>query len=436
MEKKEAFKIEGRGGEKALKGTISISGSKNESLGLLTSSLLFEGPVSFSNIPEISDIRALRLLLESVGAVTEQKGGNITITPPKKMGTNLDAALARKFRASVMLIGPLLSREGVVTFPPPGGCLIGKRPIDIFLSGFEKMGAKVEMSKDAASFHITAPEGGLRGARIVFRVQSVTGTQTLLMAATLAKGTTTLVNVALEPEVTDLALFLKSCGAKIEGIGTPTLIVEGRDGKLLVQNGNSHHAISDRIEAGSYVVLGALCAETLTITDCTPEHLELPLEMLREAGVSFLVHTTSIEIHGNTRPNKEYKPLTLRTHEYPGFPTDLQAPFGIFATQATGESVIEEMIFEGRLSYLHDLAQMGAVVDIAHPHKSIVRGPSKLLGRELYTPDLRAGLAYIIAAIVGKGTSYIHDIHYIDRGYERVEEKLRGVGVAIERITL
>lgn len=434
MTETEVFRVAGLAGEKKLSGTIAVSGSKNEALPLLASALLFGDPVRFANMPQISDIESMRTLLESIGVVSESKEHTLTVDARGISKEPFNRDVARKFRASVIATGPLLARTGEVVFPPPGGCLIGKRPIDVFLSGYEKMGATVSVLDDGEVFRITAPEGGLRGAHIIFRVQSVTGTEALLMAAVLAHGTTTLENVALEPEVTALAEALCACGAKIDGIGTTTLVITGTGGVPLSFGDRSPIAvIPDRIEAGSFIVLGALCAENLTITNCATKHLSLPLEMLRDAGVSFEATDTTVTISNNTKANKVFRSLQIRTHEYPGFPTDLQAPMSIFATQATGESVVEEMIFEGRLGYLEDIARMGANIVIADSHKAIITGPMKLTGRELYSPDLRAGLAYIIAALVAKGTSHIYNIHYIERGYEHIEEKLRGIGVAIER---
>ncbi len=435
MEKTESFKIEGLNGGKTLSGNIKVSGSKNEALPLLASSLLFGDTLAFSNIPLITDIDSLLELLSGVGAMTTHAGKDVTIDGKNVTGHAFDSSLAKKFRASIIATGPLLARTGKAIFPTPGGCVIGKRPIDIFLSGYKKMGA--EITENADLFTITAPKEGLHGAHIVFRIQSVTGTEALLMAAVLAHGETVLENVALEPEVTELAHFLVACGARINGIGTTTLTISGTGGELLLFGKRpAHPVMPDRIEAGSFLVLGALCAHNLVIEGCEPKHLALPLEMLSEAGVPFLTDGDRITISGNTEPNKKFKALAIRTHEYPGFPTDLQAPFSIFCTQVTGESVVEEMIFEGRLGYLEDIGRMGAHIVHSDPHKAIITGPSKLSGRELYSPDLRAGLAYIIAALVAKGTSHIHNIHYVDRGYEHLEEKLRGIGVAMERIVL
>ncbi len=431
--KQDAFRIEGLNGEKKLSGTIAISGAKNNALPLLASSVLFQTPVTFSNVPAITDVDKMIALLEGAGARVTRNGDSITIDASAVVHGALDIAIANKFRASIILTGALLARTHHVTFPSPGGCVIGERPIDLFLSGYKAAGATVHESD--ALFTVEADT--YKGSEFFFPIQSVTGTETLLMASVLAHGTTVLKNVALEPEVTDLAVFLKKAGAQIEGIGTNTLTIVGTNGiPLSYQQAEAHLVIPDRIEAGSYLVLGALCAEQLTITNCNPADLELPLQMLQQAGVLLSVHADSITITNNTESNSTLSPLRIRTHEYPGFPTDLQSPFLVLCTQAHGESVVEEMIFEGRLGYTADLVSMGADVVMVHPHKALVKGPAKLTGRELYTPDLRAGLAYIIAASVGKGTSLIHNIHWVDRGYEDAVAKMQGIGLSIERITL
>ncbi|GMU74164.1 MAG: UDP-N-acetylglucosamine 1-carboxyvinyltransferase [Candidatus Campbellbacteria bacterium] len=431
--KTEAFRITGLNGEKKLSGEISVSGSKNNALPLLASSVLFAGPVSFSNVPDITDVDKMFELLRNAGAVVTREGDVVTVDPAGVAHGEIDVAVANKLRASIILTGSLLGRTRRITFPSPGGCVIGKRPIDLFLEGYTKLGATVTENENI--FTVSADK--LSGMEFFFRLQSVTGTEALLMASALAHGTTTLKNVALEPEVTDLAEFLRDAGASIEGVGTNTLTIHGTGGIPLKNNSKEpHRVIPDRIEAGSYLVLGALCAHDLTLKGCNPSHLELPIITLQEMGVPVEVRGTDVVISNNTKPNNAFLPASIRTHEYPGFPTDLQSPYTVLCTQAEGESVIEEMIFEGRLAYTADLVSMGADITVAHPHKAVVKGPAKLSGRELYTPDLRAGLAYIIAACVGKGVSLIHNIHYVDRGYENAEAKLRQIGVAIERVSV
>lgn len=431
--KTEVFKVTGLNGKKTLSGEIAVSGSKNNALPLLAASVLFATPVRFSNVPSITDVEKMLTLLENAGAQVTRQGDTVTIDPKNITNSDIDVSVANKLRASIILTGSLFARMKHVTFPSPGGCVIGKRPIDLFLEGYTKLGATI--TENAGLFSVSTEK--LSGMDFFFRLQSVTGTEALLMASVLAHGTTVLKNVALEPEVTDLAEFLRDAGASISGIGTSTLTVTGTDGApLSYAQKEPHRVIPDRIEAGSYLVLGALCATDLSVTHCNPSHLELPLAILKDMGVPLEVGTDTVRISDNTKNNDEFLPTSIRTHEYPGFPTDLQSPFLVLCTQGGGESAVEEMIFEGRLAYTADLISMGAAIDVPHPHRAVVKGPSKLSGRELYTPDLRAGLAYIIAATVARGTSLIHNIHYVDRGYEDAENKLRGIGVAIERVSL
>jgi UDP-N-acetylglucosamine 1-carboxyvinyltransferase len=311
--------------------------------------------------------------------------------------------------------------------PHPGGDVIGARPIDLFLPGFRKLGASI--AQDGDWYDVRAEEG-LNGADIFFPFISVGATETLMMAAVLATGITTLRNAALEPEVVFLGEMLKQCGAKIEGLGTPVIRIEGV--KKLVPPKSPIAIIPDRIEAGTYLVLGALAAKELSIRYCASEHLDAPIELLREAGAKIE------EADGRIIIRRDHvKPLSafnVRTHEYPGFATDLQAPMTVLLTQALGESIVFETIFEGRLNYAQDLVRMGADITPVGNHRIIIKGPRTLKGRELEGPDIRAGLAYVLAALVAEGESLVRNAYHIDRGYERVEEKLRALGASIERI--
>ncbi|MDP2705361.1 MAG: UDP-N-acetylglucosamine 1-carboxyvinyltransferase [Patescibacteria group bacterium] len=424
---KDQFLINGLGGKRVLSGTVSIRGSKNAILPIMASSILFEHPISAENVPHIEDVSRMLELLEDLGAKNSQDSVKRTLllfgNEVKKSFLNVE--IAKRLRASIILSGPLLSRFKKVSFPYPGGCVIGKRPIDLFLQGFKKMGAKVSEKDD--QFSLVAPNG-LSGAEIFFKVQSVTATETFLMAAILASGKTVLRNVALEPEVESLALFLKENGAHIEGIGTTTLTVIG--GGLLTQK-KPYITIPDRIEAGSFLILGAITSNDLTIAHCNPNHLLSLIETLSECGVKLETGEDFIRVRGVKKiPEGQ---IQIRTHEYPGFPTDLQAPLAVFLTQLETESVIFETIFEGRLGYMEDLKQMGAHITVWDSQRALIKGKTPLKNRELYGPDIRAGLAYIIAAIVAKGTSVINNVYYIDRGYERIEERLSSIGVNITR---
>ncbi|MBI5400959.1 MAG: UDP-N-acetylglucosamine 1-carboxyvinyltransferase [Candidatus Yonathbacteria bacterium] len=421
--------VKGFGGERKLHGTIKVTGAKNAALKAIAATVLFRDTVTLTNIPEINDIERMFELLKDMGAeVVKTKLGTYATSIPRGFSSDLSPAIAKRMRASIVVAGPVLARYGKVSFPHPGGCVIGARPLDLFVSGFEKMGATVTIKEDTYAFEA---KGGLKGAEFFCKNQSVTVTETFMMAGVLAKGTTTIKNAAMEPEIAELANFLNKCGAKISGAGTPTITIKG--GKLLTGKGSSYKTMPDRIEAGSFLVLGALSARELHITNCNPLHLESPIEILRRAGVAIETKKNEIIV----RAPSHLKPIDIKTHEYPGFPTDLQAPMTVLLTQADGESTVFETIFEGRLNYTEALAGMGAQITMMDPHRVLVRGKSELHGRKLESPDLRAGLAFVIAAIIAKGESVIHNVDTtIDRGYEDVEHRLQRIGVGIERVSI
>ncbi len=427
MNETDTLIVEGLGGERKIKGSIAVSGSKNDALQALPATLLFDSPLTLTNVPEIEDIEKLSKLLSELGVKITRGERILTLDSSAIDNSTLDPAIAKKLRASIILTGPLLARTGKVSFPHPGGCVIGERPIDLFLSGFERMGAKVSLRDDV--YHLTTKDGKLKGAEIFFRNQTVTGTECFLLAAVLARGRTVLKNCALEPEITSLASTLVSYGAKIKGIGTTTLIIEG--GSLLTAKNPTYAIIPDRIEAGSFLILGALATRELRITHCDPEHLESLISLLRQAGVKIEVKKGEVVIK-NT-PRQTYHGVNVKTHEYPGFPTDLQALMSVFLTQAEGESRIFETIFEGRLAHLETLARMGANVNIHNQHQATIVGGTPLTGRDVTSPDLRAGLAYLLAGIIAKGQTVIHNVHYIDRGYEKIDERLSELGFKIKR---
>lgn len=424
----ERFLITGLAGKHTLKGSIKVGGAKNAALKAMAASVLFKDELTLKNVPSIEDIHRMGDLLEGLGSTVEaKKSGVYKIKTDPKSNARLCPEISKRMRASVVLTGPLLARFGHVEFPHPGGCVIGERPIDVFIEGFKKMGAAVR--KKGTSYVVDAEGGRLKGAEIFLKVQSVTATETFLMAAVLARGTTVIKNAATEPEIEDLALFLKKCGARIGGIGTTTLTIEG--GAPLLAKGKAYETVPDRIEAGSFIILAALAGRDVTITHCEPEHLESLTDALARAGVHLEIKKNSVRVLGSAR---KLKAVNIKTHEYPGFPTDLQAPMTVFLTQAVGESLVFETIFEGRLNYTESLNAMGADVVMMDPHRVIVRGSTSLHGKNLESPDLRAGLAFIIAAIVAKGDSVIHNVYNIDRGYERIEERLAKIGVSITRV--
>jgi len=410
----ERFVIEGQGGTKKLRGTLAVKGAKNAALKALPASVLFADGMPLENVPDIEDVRRMRELLAGLSA-----------------GPALHKEVAERLRASIVLTGPVLSRWGQVSFPFPGGCVLGERPIDLFLQGFKALGAEVEEKE--SFFHFRAAGGKLKGARIFFPFVSVTATETLMLAAVLAQGETVLQNAALEPEIPILAAYLNACGAHIEGAGTPTITIQGTNGALLRANGRVFTVPPDRIEAGSFVILAALAGEEVEITGCEPAHLSALLALMRRADVDFKIGKDSITVFGGHKPNSAHKLISARTHEYPGFPTDLQAPYAVFMTQASGEGTLLETIFDSRFQYVDALVRMGADITVMNPQKILVRGPRGLTGKELEGPDLRAGLAYIIAASIAEGSSKINNAYIIDRGYERIEERLQKLGLNIKR---
>lgn len=429
---KDIFLIKGQQGKRRLVGTIPVYGAKNAALPAFASAILFKDAVSFDNVPFIQDIEQSTEIIKNLGGVVERETSHRwKIDATKINSTSLDVLRSKHMRASIIFTGPILARYGLVSFPHPGGCVLGERPVDIFLSAFEKMGAQVSVKDEI--YAISVKDKKLHGAEIFLRVPSHTVTETIMMAAVLAEGKTVIKNCAMEPEIENVADFLVSCGAKITGAGTSTITIEG--GSLLTAGKKVFKTIPDRIEAGSFLILAALAGEDLTITNCNPSHLEsltdslistkLPLEI----GKDFL----RVKMPRDSKTS-DLKSVSIKTHEYPGFPTDLQAPMAIFLTQVSGDSNVFETIFDGRLNYTDDLIKMGAKISVWNPHTMTVKGPSLLKGRELDGPDIRAGLAYILAATIARGRSVINNVHYIDRGYERIEERLKAVGVDIERV--
>ncbi|OGZ06176.1 MAG: UDP-N-acetylglucosamine 1-carboxyvinyltransferase [Candidatus Lloydbacteria bacterium RIFCSPLOWO2_01_FULL_50_20] len=423
----EHFSIRGAKG-RTLSGKIAVCGAKNAALKGVAASILFRTPLTLTNVPEIEDVSRMLEILRTMGAQITFGEHQATIDARGLSETTLTPDIAKRLRASIVLTGPILARHGFVRFPHPGGCVIGERPIDLFIEGYKKMGAQVKQS--GKFYDIRAQRGGLRGAELFFRLQSVTGTETFMMAAVLAKGRTVIKNAAMEPEIKWLADLLNASGAHISGAGTPTITIEGGD--PLDAQGKSFRVIPDRIEAGSFLILGALAAKRLLIDEMVPEHIESLIEILSATGVKIVRGERSLSVSAPKRW-QTLRSVSVRTHEYPGLATDLQAPLTVFMTQALGESLVFETIFEGRLSYIESLNRMGANIAMMDPHRVLVKGPTPLSGKQLESPDLRAGLAFVIAAVTAEGTSVIHNIYNIDRGYERIEERLRAIGVDIVR---
>ena len=413
-----------RGGNPLL-GTVRVSGAKNAALPCMAAALLTDESVILENIPHVRDIETTRKLLAAMGADVELGYGRAqhrtTICAKNLVSPEASYELVKTMRASTLVLGPLVARCGRARVSLPGGCAIGARPIDLHIKGLERLGAKITQDHG----YIEATTDRLKGAEIVFDRITVTGTEDLLMAAALADGETVIENCAREPEVADLAALLNAMGAKIEGAGTPTIRVKGV-GKL---HGARHRIIPDRIEAGTFIVAGALTGGDLNVTCCEPHHLTAVLQKLAETGVETDVKPDSVRVMGDQPP----KSADMNTEEYPGFPTDMQAQYMALATQADGTSIIVENIFENRFMHAQELVRMGANVKI-EGRRAIVRGKTPLSAAAVLASDLRASASLVLAALVADGETIIDRVYHIDRGYENIEEKLKAVGAEVRRV--
>jgi UDP-N-acetylglucosamine 1-carboxyvinyltransferase len=418
------FRIEGG---RRLEGTVRISGAKNAALPAMAAALLTAEPVHLLNIPRVRDIITMGKLLTHMNARvsgTDVPPVDLTIEAPSLSDVEAPYELVRTMRASILTLGPTLARLGRARVSLPGGCAIGTRPVDLHIKALEKMGA--EISTEHGYVSARAPGGRLRGAHIVFGKITVTGTENLLMAATLAEGETRLDNAAREPEVTDLVELLRKMGAQIEGDGTASLRVQGVEHL----HGATHTIIPDRIEAGTFVIAGAITGGDIEITDCPTVHLACVLAKLRETNV-----VAFEEAPGRLRVRGAKKPLSadVTTEEYPGFATDMQAQFMALMTQARGTSVITETIFENRFMHASEMLRMGADIAV-EGRRAIVRGPTPLQGTGIIASDLRASASLVLAGLVASGETIVDRVYHIDRGYERIEEKLNALGARIERV--
>jgi len=405
-------------------GSIRVSGAKNHALKAFAASLLSDQVMTIDNVPEIEDIHCLTEILTAIGVtVNHLKHGRYQLQANRVETTILPKQIVPKLRASILLTGPLLARFGSVTLPHPGGCAIGKRPIDLFVQAFIAMGAQHRYVKGAHTF--VAPADGLHGTSYVFPVVSVTGTETMLLAAVLARGKTVIDNAAREPEVVALAEYLVAQGAKISGAGTSTITIQGIK-KLRAGNCT---IIPDRIETLSFLFLALATHSRLTVTHCRPDHIAVPIQMLRDSGAKFTITASTI----TTQPWKKLRPLQVITREYPGFPTDGQSPLTVLLTQIKGSSEIMETIYANRLFYTDMLNRMGANITMHTSQHITVTGATRLHGKAVASPDLRAGIAMVIAGVVAKGRTVIDNIYQVDRGYEAIEKRLRSIGVDITR---
>jgi UDP-N-acetylglucosamine 1-carboxyvinyltransferase len=413
-------------GEALLRGSIKVAGAKNAALKAFPLVFLTEDPIRIYNMPDIEDCLRAQEILEFLGhKVKRIKNGVVELQQGNSQCVDLPAALMKKFRASIMFVGPFLARYGEAIFPHPGGCVLGAglRPIDIFLEGFKKMGARVKIEND--TYYIKAKR--IKGAEIFFHTISVTATESLMMTACLAEGETVLKNCAMEPEIVALANFLKDMGAEIEGAGTPIIRIKG----VKKLRGGEYYLMPDRIEAGTFAIMAAMMPKNdVLIEQCDPRHLEALWWRFDRIGVKYRLYKNSIRVF----PSSVLKACDLITHEYPGFATDLQSPYTVLMTQAKGSSLIHETIYDRRLLFADMLSQMGAHIIMADPHRLVVHGPTKLYGRRLLSPDLRAGIALVLAGLIARGKTEIDNIYQIDRGYERIDKRLRALGAQIERV--
>ena len=422
-------------GGRPLQGEVTISGAKNAALPAMAAALLTEEPVTLHNIPRVRDITTMRSLLDELGADSalthHLNGASLEIRARRLDAPLAPYELVKQMRASILVLGPLVARLGQAQVSLPGGCAIGARPVNLHLRGLEKLGASIEL--DHGYIHARARR--LRGTTFYFDTVSVTGTENLMMAATLAEGETVLENAAREPEVTDLATLLMEMGAKIEGVGSNRLRIEG----VLSLHAAEHKILPDRIEAGTFLVAAAMTGGSLTVRGAKPNHFAALLSKLTEVGVQArpvpaTPAASDVPLSLEVRASGVLHAADVVTQEYPGFPTDMQAQYMALATQAEGASVITESIFENRFLHAQELVRMGADIRV-EGRRAVVRGKTRLSGAKVLASDLRASASLVLAGLAAEGETLIDRVYHIDRGYERIEEKLARVGASIRRVS-
>ena len=416
----DALRVRGNG--KPLKGNVRISGAKNAALPILCAALLTPEPLTLTNVPRLNDVRTMCALLSQMGV--RQHGdepSSITLDAAHIDWPLAPYELVRTMRASILALGPLLARCGEARVSLPGGCAIGLRPVDQHVKGLQAMGAEIDLTHG----YINARAARLRGTRFVFDVVTVTGTENLMMAATLAEGVTTLDNAAREPEVVDLAACLNEMGAKISGAGTDCIVVEG----VPRLSGARYAIMPDRIETGTFIAAAAATQGDIVIRGADPSSLTAVIDKLREAGAHIEAEDTLIRVHGEG----ELRAANVRTAPFPAFPTDMQAQFMALATRANGASVITETIFENRMMHVQELKRLGADIEV-EGNAAIVKGVPQLTGANVMATDLRASACLVIAGLVAEGETTIDRIYHLDRGYERIEAKLSALGANIRRV--
>ena len=410
-----------RGGA-ALNGTVRVSGAKNSALKLVAAALLAPGRTVVRNVPAIGDMGAMAEVLRHLGVGVAEQPETQTLDVPDTLGCEAPPELVRRLRASIIVLGPILARCGRARIPLPGGCNLGSRGIDMHLAGLAQLGAEVTYANDYVE--AVAPEGRLRGADLELAYASVGATENLLMAAVTARGTTRIRNAAREPEIADLASMLSAMGARISGVGTPELRIEG----VTALNPTEHEVVGDRIEAGTFAVAAAVTGGEVTITGADPAHVGLPLDKLRQVGASVDASAGRITVAGG----HALRAVDVVTLPFPGFPTDMQPQFLVLLSQAVGPSMLTENVFEARFGFAEELARMGADITI-EGHHAIVRGPTPLRGTDVRATDLRAGAALVIAGLSAEGETAVHDARHVDRGYADLAGKLRGLGADVRR---
>lgn len=408
-------------GGKRLKGDVTISGAKNAALPILCATILAPGENHLTNVPNLKDVSTMGQLLGCLGAKVEASDGAAVIDTTAIDKDEAPYDLVKTMRASVLVLGPLVARLGRARVSLPGGCAIGARPINLHLMGLEKMGAKVEIEHG----YVVASAKRLKGAKIYLDLPTVTGTENLMMAAALADGPTVIENAACEPEVTDLADYLNAMGARVRGAGTDTVRIEG----VSQLKPAAYRVMPDRIETGTFMIAGAITGGEVTVKDCRPEHSNALIEKLKETGLEITTGKDWVKVMNTSR----VKSADVKTLPYPGFPTDMQAQFMALMALADGLSVITETVFENRFMHIAELRRMGADIKV-QGNAAVVSGVKQLLGAPVMATDLRASASLIVAALAAKGSSEISRVYHLDRGYEKIEEKLLGLGARVKRV--
>jgi UDP-N-acetylglucosamine 1-carboxyvinyltransferase len=405
-----------------LKGEVRMSGAKNAVLPAIAASLLTSEEVRLTNVPRVKDVETMLTLVDDLGGSHQAAGDAVSLRVPRLRSDEASYELVRAMRASVLVLGPLTARFGKAVVALPGGCAIGSRPVNLHIAGLQKLGAAISLEHG----YIRAEAGRLHGAEIEFEKKTVTGTENLIMAAALAKGETILRNCAREPEVTDLAVLLNKMGARIDWPDPDTARIRG----VRELGGAAHAIIPDRIETGTFLVAGALTAGDFVVRGVVAEHVESVIDKLRASGASIEPEGEgALRVVGAA----EVRPQDITTSPFPGFPTDMQAQFMVLLTQAPGTSIITETIFDRRFSHVNELVRLGASIEV-QGDKAVVKGRTPLSGAEVVATDLRASAALVLAGLVASGETTVTEIEHLDRGYERIEDKLRGLGASIERV--